>query len=279
MRVAGRILCPTGGHGYTLGGECDGPDGVRRTARQQFKEGADFIKITATGGGTVGAAPRHRATFTVAEIAAAVEVADVYDSYVTAHCHSTEGIIRCLDAGVSMLEHATFVDFDGLERLDRDVLARVRDQGVTVVPTVAIHGRWLEQVADRVDTMDDAERALWKRRSEGLARRLDIVAELHSAGVPVLIGSDGGFGRNYPAALDDLAYSIELHVRAGVPAGAAIASATGVAASKIGMGDLVGRVAQGLQADLIAVTGDPERDVTVLAKPTMVMQRGTMVPR
>jgi imidazolonepropionase-like amidohydrolase len=250
---------------------------VRRTARQQFKEGADFIKITATGGGTVGAAPRHRATFTVPEIRAAVEVADVYDSYVTAHCHSTEGIVRCLDAGVSMLEHATFVDFDGLERLDRTVLARIRDENVTVSPTVAIHGRWLEDVADRVDTMDDAERALWKRRSEGLARRLDIVAELHAAGVPVLIGSDGGFGRNYPAALDDLAYSIELHVRAGVPTSDAIASATSIAADHIGMGGLVGRVATDLQADLIAVDGDPVADIKVLAKPTLVMQRGRLV--
>ena len=274
LRVAGHIICPTGGHGYSQGGEVDGADGVRQAARQLFKQGADFIKITATGGGTVPGPPRHRATFTVAEIAAAVEVAEQHDSYVTAHCHSTEGIVRCLDAGVPMLEHATFVGPDGREHLDRAVLTRISDQGVTVCPTVAVHGRWLDEVAGQPD---DADRAVWSRRADSFARRLDLVAELHAAGVPVLIGSDGGFGRSYPAALDDLAYSVALHVRAGVPAADAIVSATSLAADKIGMGDLVGRLAPGLQADVLAVTGDPLAEIEALERVRLVLQHGEVI--
>lgn len=274
--VAGRVLCPTGGHAHVGGGEVDGADGVMLGARQLFKEGADFIKVTATGGGTKGTA-RHRATFTVDELKAAVEVARQHDSYVTAHTHATEGIVRCLDAGVPMLEHATFVAEDGVERLDRDVLLRIRDQGVIVCPTVAIHGRWLEDAADQVDQMDEAERAVYTLRKDGFQRRLDLVRALHDAGVRLLMGSDGGKGRNYPAALDDLAYSLALHVGVGIPPLEVIRSATGDAADAIGLGETVGRVRAGWEADLIAVDGNPLEDIAAVARPTFVMQAGAVV--
>jgi imidazolonepropionase-like amidohydrolase len=274
--VAGRVLCPTGGHAHGGGGEVDGVDGMLVGARQQFKEGVNFIKVTATGGGTQGTV-RHRATFTVPELAAAVEIARQNDSYVTAHAHATEGIVRCLDAGVTMLEHATFVTEDGREHLDKDVLLRIRDQGVTVCPTVAVHGRWLDEHEDQVDAMDDDGRALYERRRDSFRRRLDLVAELHNAGVRVLMGSDGGKGRNYPAALDDLAYSLALHVRVGIPAADVLRSATSDAADAIGLGGTVGRLVAGLEADLIAVDGDPLTDITAVARPALVMQRGVVV--
>jgi imidazolonepropionase-like amidohydrolase len=274
--VAGRVLCPTGGHAHSGGGEVDGVDGMLVAARRQFKEGVDFIKVTATGGGTRGTV-RHRATFTVGELAAAVEIARQYDSYVTAHVHAIEGIVRCLDAGVPMLEHATFVAEDGREHLDKDVLLRIRDQGVTVCPTVAVHGRWLDEHEHQVDRMDEEERALYDKRRDSFTRRLDLVAELHDSGVRVLVGSDGGKGRNYPAALDDLAYSLALHVGVGIPAPDVIRSATSDAADAIGLGGTVGRLTAGFEADLIAVDGDPLTDITAVARPTFVMQRGSVV--
>jgi imidazolonepropionase-like amidohydrolase len=274
--VAGPPMCPSGGHGHDAGGAADGVDGVRRKARLIFRDGADFIKVTATGGGTPGTL-RHRATFTVEELRSAAAEAEQHDSYVTAHCHATEGIVRCLDAGVTMLEHATFVGPDGLEHLDMDIVHRIRDLGVTVSPTVAIHGRWLEDVTDWVGDMDPAEYALWKRRSEGLERRLEIVGALHEAGVRVLIGSDGGVGRNYPAALDDLAYSVELHTRAGVSPHDAIRQATSIAAEAIGLGSVVGRLAAGFEADIIAVDGDPLERIQALGDVSFVMARGRVV--
>src|SRR5438105_9562718 len=123
--IAGAIVCSTGGHGWPGGGEVDGPDAVRREVRDRFKHGATFIKLTATGGGTVGTV-RHRATFTVEELRAAATEAVQHDGYATAHVHGTEGIVRCLDAGVQMLEHATFVLEDNREYFDADVAKRAR---------------------------------------------------------------------------------------------------------------------------------------------------------
>ena len=141
--IAGAVVCSTGGHGWSGGGGSDGPDAVRREVRDRFKNGATFIKLTATGGGTVGTV-RHRATFTVEELESAAKEAIQHDGYATAHVHGTEGIVRCLDAGVQMLEHATFVLEDNVEYFNADVASRVRDQNVPIVPTVQVYGRWVE---------------------------------------------------------------------------------------------------------------------------------------
>lgn len=109
------------------------------------------------------------------------------------------------------------------------------------------------------------------------SRRLEIVGRLHEAGIPVLIGSDGGVGRTYPAALDDLAYSVELHTRAGIPAQTAIRQATSIAAEHIGLGGVVGTLAEGYDADIIAVDGDPLTRIQALAGASFVMSRGTVV--
>src|SRR6185369_16311484 len=116
------------------------------------------------GGGTAGT-KRHRATFTVEELAAAAQEADLHDTYATAHCHGIEGMVRCLDAGVQMIEHAGFVGLDGREHFDPDLAARMRDQDVAVCRTVQVHGRWVESRKDRLDELSEEERELWRRRS------------------------------------------------------------------------------------------------------------------
>jgi imidazolonepropionase-like amidohydrolase len=297
--IAGAVVCSTGGHGWSGGGEADGPDAVRREVRDRFKNGAAFIKLTATGGGTVGTV-RHRATFTVEELASAAKEALQHDSYATAHVHGTEGIVRCLDAGVQMLEHATFVLEDNREYFDADVAARIRDQHVPVVPTVQVYGRWVETSPGRLDglTTDDidawqaryekltclvppfpridkiphAELKLWEHRFDSFNRRVELVGELYRAGVVLLMGSDGG-GR--PGPIDDLGHGIQLHVKAGVPVLEAIASATGLAAKWIRIDDVTGSLKAGKEADVIAVDGDPVQDVTSLSRVDFVMCRGT----
>ncbi len=276
--VAGRVICSTGGHGHSMGEEADGPDGVRRAARLMFKAGADFLKLTATGGGTARTV-RNRATFTVEELAAAAQEADQHNSYATAHVHGLEGIVRCLDAGIQMLEHATFVGDDGLEHFDRSLADRIRDQNVPVVPTVQVNGRTAESpdlpdFLDRLAVQDPAERRTWDRRLESFRRRVELVGQLHEAGVVILMGTDGG-GR--PAAIDDLAYGLELHARAGVPVMDVIRSATSLAADWIGVGDVTGSLAPGKEADLIAVPGDPLVDVKAFARVDLVMAGGELV--
>ena len=299
--VSGPIICPTGGHGHLGGGEADGPDGVRREARQRFREGADFLKLTATGGGTARTV-RHRATFTVEEIRAAVDEAIQHESYATAHVHGTEGIIRCLDAGMPMLEHATFVGPDNREHFDPEVAARIRDQQVVVVPTVQVYGRWAETCPGRIDNLgaDDLaewqaryeslpymlhpfprldrltprELATWHHRFDSFFKRVELVGRLYDMGIVMLMGSDGG-GR--PAPIDDLGHGIELHVRAGVPALDAIRSATGLAAKWIRIDDVTGTLEAGKVADVIAVNGDPLVDITAVSRVEFVMARGHVV--
>lgn len=276
LLVAGRPICPTGGHGHKAGSEADGPWGVRRETRKLFKEGADFLKLTATGGGTARTA-RHRATFTVEELRAAREEAELHDSYATAHCHGTEGIIRCLEAGVPMIEHATFVALDGKESFDAEVADRMAEQGTVVVPTVQIHGRWLEEGAERVESMPEEERALFHRRTGSFERRLELVKLLYDSGVEILMGSDAGTGRNYQAPLDDLGYGLRLHVEVGLPVVDVVASATGRAADHLGIGGLTGTLTEGKEADIIALAGNPMEDVVALERTVFVMKSGRVI--
>lgn len=275
LLVAGPVICPTGGHGYWTGVETDGPVGVRRTARQLFKDEVDFLKLTATGGGTAGTA-RHRGTFTVEELAAAAAEAEQHDRYATAHVHGLEGMHRCLDAGIQMLEHATFVGKDGLEHFDRALAERIRDQNVPVVPTVQVNGREAESegLSEMVAGLDEAGQALWTRRLESFRRRVELVGQLHEVGVTILMGSDGG-GR--PARIDDLAYGLELHVRAGVPAMDVIRSATSLAAQWLGIGADTGTLAAGKVADAIAFPGDPLADITAVAATDFVLSAGRLI--
>jgi imidazolonepropionase-like amidohydrolase len=296
--IAGGIVCSTGGHGYMGGGEADGPDAVRREVRDRFKNGATFIKLTATGGGTVGTV-RHRATFTVAELESAAKEAIQHEGYATAHVHGTEGIVRCLDAGVQMLEHATFVLEDNVEYFDADVAARVRDQNVPIVPTVQVYGRWVEtspghmdglsrdQLDEwaarydavscelppfpRIDQLPQSELRTWRHRFDSFLRRVELVGQLYRAGVVLLMGSDGG-GR--PGPIDDLGHGIQLHVKAGVPVLEAIASATSLAAEWIRVDDATGSLVAGKEADVIAVDGNPVDDVTAMSRVEFVMRSG-----
>jgi imidazolonepropionase-like amidohydrolase len=275
LLVAGPVVCPTGGHGFWTGVEADGPVGVRAAVRQLFKENVDFIKLTATGGGTAGTV-RHRGTFTVEEIAAAASEADQHESYATAHVHGIEGIVRCLDAGIQMLEHCTFVGDDGLEHFDRALAERIRDQGVPVVPTVQVNGRESESegLEEVMASLPEAEQRTWTRRLESFKRRVELVGQLHESGVILLMGSDGG-GR--PARIDDLAYGLELHVRAGVPPMEVIRSSTSLAAEWLGIGDETGSLETGKDADLIAFPGNPLNDIKAVAATDLVVSQGVLV--
>jgi imidazolonepropionase-like amidohydrolase len=296
--VAGAAICPTGGHGHGGGGEADGPDGVRQMAREHFKNGAQFLKLTATGGGTFGTV-RHRGTYTVEELAAAAQEADQHESYATVHVHGTEGIVRCLDAGIQMLEHGTFVLSDNREYFDAAVAARIVDQNVVVVPTVQVYARWVETSPGRLDNLsqDDRdewearynslpyqliafphldklgnyERGLWEHRFDSVTRRVELVGQLYNAGVVLLMGSDGG-GR--PAPIDDPAHGLALHVKAGVRPMQAIVSATGLAAKWIRIDRETGTLAVGKEADVIAVDGDPLADIRCMERVDFVMRAG-----
>jgi imidazolonepropionase-like amidohydrolase len=274
LLVAGPVICPTGGHGNSWGIEADGADGVRKAVRQLFKQGVDFIKVTASGGGTTAGTHMGRPTFTVAELRAAVEEAAQHGSYVTAHCHSSEAMERVIEAGVRMIEHATFFNAEQRCEFIPELADRLAQTGTVVCPTIAVNARWIEERSGRLDELTEQERALYRLTVQRWERRMDIIAELHRRGVALIVGSDAP-ARGVP--FDDFAYSVALHARAGVPPLEAIRSATGLAAAHLGLGQVTGTLQAGLDADLIAVAGDPVADLSALDRVRLVVQRGRVV--
>ena len=117
MRAAGAIICMTGGHGWFIGREADGPDDVRRAVREQLKAGADCLKFTATGGGmTPGVDPRA-SSFTEAELAAGVDEAHKAFRRAIAHAQGNAGIRTAVRAGIDSVEHGVYLD-DEVDRGD-----------------------------------------------------------------------------------------------------------------------------------------------------------------
>jgi imidazolonepropionase-like amidohydrolase len=260
---AGRALSQTGGHGDTRSrfappASCacelvesgiavlaDGPDAVRRAAREQLRTGAHAIKVMASGGVASPSDPLWLEAYTAAELEAAVEEAARWRTYVLAHAYTPGAIRRAVEAGVRSIEHGNLLD-DATARL-------MADRGTFLVPTlvtywaIAEHGasfglpRWaLEKVHEVLDA---------GRRSVEVAR---------AAGVDIGFGTDllGEAG---------VFQSRELTLRAEIePAAEVLRSATAVNARLLGREGDIGVVAEGARADLLVVDGDPTGDVSLL---------------
>ena len=110
MKLSGRVISMTGGHAHFIAREADGPDEMRKAAREQIKAGADLVKLMATGGTATPGQDIHASQLTVEEIAAVTEVAHMMGRTVAAHCHGTGGIRNCMLGGVDTIEHGTYLD-------------------------------------------------------------------------------------------------------------------------------------------------------------------------
>ena len=153
MVVSGRALTITGGHLHYFGGEADGPDGLRRTVRQLVKEGADFIKVMASGGSTRTSHPNLPA-FTPDELPAIVDEAHRHERLTAAHAVPNAAIEDCLDAGIDMVIHCSMTDATGAYGYRPDLADRMAETGVWVNPTMHDIRAWLwhfrdEQAAGR----------------------------------------------------------------------------------------------------------------------------------
>jgi imidazolonepropionase-like amidohydrolase len=273
--VAGRPITRTGGHAWRSGQEADGPEGIRQAARQMLKQGADFIKVMATGGGTPGTYP-HRPSYWLEELVAAAEEAHANGKLVVAHSSATEGHRRCLDAGFDIIYHCHFYEADGTLRYDAEVARRLADSPVHVNPTLWINGgraAALERKAELVDLSDVEQRELDLRVSRYAGQR-ENVGRMAAQGVKLIAGTDAGFAL-YP--FGDLVTELEEMVACGMATTDVLLAATRVAAEAFRVDNSVGSLRPGMKADFLVVGGDPTRDISALRNVQAVVLGGEIV--
>ncbi len=243
------------------GNTCNGADDCRRAVRLQVARGADLIKLATTGGvnSRIGAG-LGRQMFED-EAVAIVETARLFGKKVASHAHGADGIRLALAAGVDSIEHGTLLDPETIEAFIAS--------GAYYVPTLSTVNGYIERLGANPDAYapDVREKIEWRIGITG--KSLEI---LYPLGVPIAFGTDAGVskhGRN--------ADEFELMVRFGMPPEETIRSATVNAADLLGISDLAGTLEPGKSADIIAVSGNPLQDVTVLKDVRFVMARGEVV--
>jgi imidazolonepropionase-like amidohydrolase len=248
-----------------MGGEAAGEVGVRRAVRERVEHGVDVVKVMTSGGAMTLGTDVTACQFTLAELRALVDEAHRAGLPVTAHAHAVPAVEMSLAAGVDGIEHCTCLTAHGMVTPPRlaDALAAAR---VDVCPTLgATPG---VQPPPRIQDM-------LSRMGMTLEDRVAQVGVLHRAGVRLIGGVDSGIGPGKEHGT--MRESVIDLVAAGLSPTAALAAGTGHAAGAIGLGRRTGRLAPGLDADLLVVDGDPLADITALRNVRLVVSRGREV--
>jgi imidazolonepropionase-like amidohydrolase len=239
---------------------CDGLESCRQAIRKQIRRGVDVIKIATTGGvnSRIGAG-LGRQIFDD-EVKALVDTAHLYGKKVAVHAHGTDGVNAALAAGANSIEHGTTLDDASLKLF--------KQAGAYYVPTLSTVNGYLERLAANPNAYPPDVLAKVKWRIEVTGKSLE---KAYPAGVKIAFGTDAGVskhGRN--------ADEFELMVKHGMSPAAAIEAATVNASQLLGVDAEVGTLEPGKAADIIAVAGDPTRDVTVLKSVSFVMKNGVI---
>ncbi len=237
---------------------CSGVEDCQRAVRTQVRSGADIIKITATGGVLSNTAAGLGQQFSDEELAAIVAAGHRMGRQVTAHAHGADGINSFLRAGGDAIEHGTYLDAESIRLMRRE--------GVWLVPTL-LAGDYVARIASGPDNFFTP--AQTAKALEAGPKMLDMVTRAHDGAVRIAFGTDSGV-----SAHGDNAQEFALLVRAGLTPLEAVQAATVGAAEHLRISDQAGRIAVGMPADLIAVSGDPLSDVTELERVRFVMKGG-----
>lgn len=258
---------PTNGFRHDLMGDpgpaegvINSPDDARKAVRQRYKDGADWIKITATGGVLSLAKNGQNPQFTQPELDAIVTTAKEYGMGVAAHAHGTEGIKRAVLAGVTSIEHGTY--------LDDEVIQLMKDRGTWYVPTITA-GRFVAEKAE----IDGYFPAVVRPKAAAVGPQIQgTFAKAYKGGVKIAFGTDMGVGPHGENA-QEFAYMVE----AGMPELEAIRSATLNTAEMLQQSEDLGSIKAGKLADIIAVSGNPLQDINTLRKVDFVMKDGKVI--
>ena len=252
--LAGRPVAIIGGHLSYFGTAATGVDECRAAVRQLIKEGADFIKITATGGSTRTSHPL-RPSFNVEELRAICDEAHRFGKHAAAHCASSQGMVNSLDAGIDTIIHGVHKDPDGADTYRPDITERIAEQGVFVNPTLGQGVARIRMLEDMRDLTAEQQAELNAARHTSDAR-MDHFARMRDAGVVMAAGSDSAWSY-YP--MGDYQTDIEAHAMAGMSNMEAIISATRDAARSCCIDSLVGTLDPGKQADVLVSQRQPPR--------------------
>ena len=266
--ASGPALSITGGHcdqnllpyewHAKADGTADGVEGVQHKVREIIKYGADVIKVCATGGVLSKGDDPRASQYTLEEMKAIVADAHRLGRKVAAHAHGAQGIAWAAEAGVDSIEHGSYIDDAAIKIM--------KERGTYLVPTMYL-ADWMRENATRIGLP-----AMYaeKMKSVTLASRQNL-RHAFEAGVKVAFGTDAAV---YPHGLN--AHEFAVYVQQGMTPVQAIQTATVNAADLLGWSDRIGTLEQGKFADMIAVNGDPTKDVTLLQNPTFVMKGGVV---
>ncbi|WP_133405329.1 metal-dependent hydrolase family protein [Parashewanella tropica] len=271
--TAGKSIATTGGHADPTNGRrltmmgdpgpkqgvINGAEDAYKAVRQRYKEGADLIKITATGGVLSMAKSGQNPQFTDKELKAIVAAAKDYGFKVAVHGHGKEGIKRAILAGVNTIEHGTY--------LDKETFALMKKHNVALVPTLSAGAFVVEKAK-----IDGYFPEIVRPKAASIGPKMqDMFSRAYKAGVTIAFGTDAGVG-----AHGENGKEFALMVNAGMPEMKAIQSATSVAAKVLGVDD-IGHLAKGKRADIVAVKGNPLSDIRLLEQPSVVIKTGRVV--
>ena len=273
--ASGRPITTTGGHCWFMGSEADGVDGVRGAARLLIKQGADFLKVMATGGSTLGTDP-FRPAYSSEELQTIAEEGHRRGLPVVAHCRSNEAMRMVVDARFDAIMHGWFADRSGNREFDDRLADLIAQRGVRVNPTLQITRGRLSLLQERVEqgVATGEETALLESMQRSHAVTLQHTGWLIERGVQLMAGSDCGWGV-YPFGRFDL--ELAAMVKAGLSPLAAVHAATAGNAKALHIDGVVGTVAPGKEADLLVVDGRPDQDITVIGKVLAVIKGGRVV--
>jgi imidazolonepropionase-like amidohydrolase len=269
MFVVGAYITVSGGGGEVTGlapdvvvppemrrGVANSEAEVRQRVREMIGGGATFIKVIATGAVLTAGTNPGASEYSEAEIRAAVEEASQHGIFVAAHAHGAEGIKRAVRAGVRSVEHASYLDDEGI--------ALMKKNGTWLVADI-YNGDYIDEVGRRDHWSDEVMR----KNLETTQTQRDGFAKAVKAGVRIAFGTDAGV---YPHG--DNARQFAYMVRYGLTPMEAIRSATLSSAQLLGKEKEIGSIAAGKFADLIAVEGDPLQDIEKLRQVRAVIKSG-----
>jgi imidazolonepropionase-like amidohydrolase len=267
LLVAGNYVSSTGGAGDArqfsiyvdvpiVRNLADGPDEITKAVRTNLKNGADFIKILATGAILSKGIPPGSQQYSDAEIQAAVTEARRWGRPVAAHAHGAEGIKAAIRAGVRTVDHGSM--------LDDEAVAMLKGSTATYYVPTLYTSDVIDTSASVPESEKERERQIKDAQYAGFRRAL-------AAGLSIGVGSDAAViphGQN--------AHELSVRVRLGEKPMAALVSATRINAEILGWSDRIGTVEKGKLADLVAVPGDPLADITAVERVGFVMKGGTV---